>query len=154
MDTCCILIWKALRIFSSIHEHGFIPDGRGRYSSTSVMSLSCWKCSFLHISPYYQGCSPHPLYRIPPFVTTSANEDDGIYARESLKWATFIPFLNAPTKIPWFEWMKLIKASLKQTRYSLWDSEGPYQMLNKLVVDIFLCWMDVNWCISFFTSSL
>lgn len=86
-------------------------------------------------------------------MTISYNKDVGLWVRDSLKCPSLIPLWNGLTKIYWFRWMTLMVNSLKQTRYSLSDYEGPCQMLNRLMVDIFMLLPTTNWCTSFFTNS-
>lgn len=86
-------------------------------------------------------------------MTTSANKDIGLWERDSLNFHVLKSFWNAPMNIYWFRSTIFIVALLKQVRYSLSDFEGPFQMLNRLVVDIILCWLPINWCTSFFIKS-
>ena len=63
----------------------------------------------------------------------------GFWAKDSLECSAFRPFWRAPTNIYWFGWENFIISSLNRVIYSLRDSEGPWRMLNRLVVNTFLC---------------
>lgn len=119
--------------FSEICE----PSALGTHFSTSRVFFS-----MLPSSPFIQHFG---------LVTTYTNKDVGLCVRDSLKCFA-LRILKAPTNISWLWWTTFMVAFLKQVRYSLSDSEGSWRMLNKLVVDIFLCRLNVNQCTSFFTS--
>lgn len=122
------------------------------YSSLGDMSLRCWPHapSHLPLSRHYSFCL---WCRILPLWTLFL-ERIQIFRRESL-WSALLWGHSemSPWTFFWFGGTTLVVALMKRERCPLNNFVGNHHMLNKLLVNIFMCLLEAIWCTSFFTSS-